>query len=91
VEHRSPGLGFDRGVIGMDTHSGRVGRHIAQGLAITADPVLTAEQPTVVYGRLLIGGQPGSGKSALFNLFTVHEVLSEDDGATGGGRTGAEG
>jgi tRNA U34 5-carboxymethylaminomethyl modifying GTPase MnmE/TrmE len=89
VEHRSPGLGG--GVIGMDTHSAQVGRHVAQVLTITADPVLTEEQRAVVYTSLLIGGQPGSGKSALFNLLTVHAVLSEDDGATGGGRTGAEG
>jgi predicted ATPase len=71
----------------MDTTSARVGHHIANDLSFVVDPVLTPEALSLVSASMLIGGEPGSGKSALLNLLAVHEALSAED-STPGNATG---
>jgi hypothetical protein len=39
----------------------------------------------VIRRNLLVGGEPGGGKSALHNLAVVHAALDADDGAPGDG------
>ena len=101
MEHRRPGPDASHcvdvaGVIGMDAHT--YGPKPGTGLSVTSGGFRPVEVPhlddataTLIYRSLLMGGEPGSGKSVPLALLTLPEVLSGDDGATGGGHTGAVG
>ena len=96
MEHRYPGTGVG-GVTGMDDQPtitqpgtglpGTDGGVPRQVQVRHVDDAAVA----VVYRNMLVGGQPGCGKSALLNLCTVQEALITEDGSPGAGRTGAEG
>ena len=48
-------------------------------------PRLDGAAVDAIRRNLLIGGQPGGGKSGLLNLAVVHAVLDADDGGLGDG------
>jgi hypothetical protein len=64
-------------VIDMDQHSARVGYRIANALPVTMDLVLDSGQLQLVSSSMLIGGEPGSGKSVALNLLALQAALQE--------------
>ena len=98
MEHRRPGDGSGvGGVTGMDAHGS--GLKPGTGLMATPDggcrpvevPHLDDGTLALIGRSLVLGGQPGCGKSALLNLCTVQEALTTEDDSPGAGCTGAEG
>ena len=96
MDHRHPGPGVG-GVTGMEKNVDRTTP--GTGLMATPDsgsrPV-AAPYPDdatlpLIYRNMLVGGEPGSGKSGPFRLLVADEALSVGDGTLDGGRTGAEG
>jgi hypothetical protein len=75
VEHRYPASGVG-GVTGMDTSSHRPG---------------PGQLTKLIERNLLIGGEPGSGKSGLLNGIVAPAALSGLDGDPVGGDDGQEG
>jgi hypothetical protein len=73
VEHRRPGP-TDGGVTAMDRNP-------------LPDPdasMAGSEWADLTFRNLLIGGEPGSGKTVLMNLMVVHDVLSSPQDDTTG-------
>jgi hypothetical protein len=89
VEHRHPGTGVG-GVTGMDdqptiTQPG-TGLPVTDGGVPRQVQVPHVDDATValVHRNMLVGGQPGSGKSSLMNLLAAHAALTDGDHRPGG-------
>ena len=64
---------------GMDRHEDRTG------------PDRPDDELPPIWRNLLIGGEPGSGKSALLNLLAAHQALSPSTDEAGPGESGGAG
>src|SRR5439155_109017 len=56
------------------------GMRPGEGVVVDGDGVGQPVRVPLIYRNMLIGGEPGSGKSGLLNLIAAHGALSLDCG-----------